>query len=460
MPHAVLTFIADLHHYSHTLGTKGTAYSLRSSSDAKCLAEAGAIIDASFSKISQSDCDAVLILGDITNNGEKKSHEELKEKLYGLSKSKSIYLLTATHDWCSDNKNNRYAESKVISDVETMRADELYDYYHDFTLKNAISQFKTHIGTYSYTADINERVRILCLNDDKNEQNGPGFSKEHLIWIENEIKKAKQEDKILIGMEHHLIMDHIHPILSAGTVCIDNRNEICTLFADAGLKYMFTGHSHMQGIECFKTKNGNKIYQINVGSLVGYPSPIVNVEVFDEKLNITTTNAEAFIYEGKEYNVLQYTKKHTLNLVNSIMNAAQNSKDEFTSALSASGLPKDKAGLFYYFAHPMAKYVKNLTVKEGYKKLKLFGLAKHLDKNTVMQFQNKPVIEFFYEIFLCVFDGSRQRHKKDSAYYKAVMDFMSILVKLKDTPATRNLLSCIGNIITGNEWDINSTTIG
>ena len=38
-----LTFIADLHHYSETLGTNGRAYELRSGSDQKCLGETGAI---------------------------------------------------------------------------------------------------------------------------------------------------------------------------------------------------------------------------------------------------------------------------------------------------------------------------------------------------------------------------------------------------------------------------------
>ena len=61
MPLAKLTFIADLHYYSPTLGTAGEAYNARSRSDQKCLAESPAIIDSAFEKIAKSDCDAVLI---------------------------------------------------------------------------------------------------------------------------------------------------------------------------------------------------------------------------------------------------------------------------------------------------------------------------------------------------------------------------------------------------------------
>ena len=76
-----LTFISDTHHYSKTLGTTGRQYFLRSGSDQKCLAETGEIIDSAFDKIAKSDTDAVMIIGDVTNDGEKISHIEFKEKL-------------------------------------------------------------------------------------------------------------------------------------------------------------------------------------------------------------------------------------------------------------------------------------------------------------------------------------------------------------------------------------------
>ncbi len=455
MLHAKLTFIADLHYYSPTLGTVGKAYNIRSGSDQKCLGESSAIIDSAFQKISESDCDAVLILGDITNNGERKSHEELREKLYTLQKSKRVYLLTATHDWCSDSRNHRYEGENVISDVDVMTPGELYDYYNDFTLKNCISFYKTHIGTYSYTTDINSSVRILCLNDDKNENYHAGFSPEHLEWIKTEIAKAKAEGKILIGMEHHLIMDHIHPVLTFGSVCVEDRVNLCTTLAEAGLKYMFVGHSHIQGIECFESEKGNKIYQINVGSLVGYPSPIVNVEVFDEHIHITTTHAEKLTYLGKEYDLLSYVKGHTLGLIENVLDAISDSKEGFCSTLSGFGLSKEKAASIYTFIHPFMKHIKNMTVADGCKKLWFFGLTRGVDKNVLMQFKDKKVLDFVYEIFLNVFDGSKNRHEKGSAYYRAVMEFMGIILRLKDNSTTRNFQGLVSNVITGNEWDIN-----
>ena len=142
-----LTFIADTHHYSKTLGTTGRQYNLRSGSDQKCLAETGEIIDAAFEKISNSDTEAVIIAGDVSNDGEMVSHIELREKLYKLKEKKKVYLITATHDWCCDNNPRRFNGNVVTHDVEVMPSNMLPEFYKDFGPSEAISKFITHIGT-------------------------------------------------------------------------------------------------------------------------------------------------------------------------------------------------------------------------------------------------------------------------------------------------------------------------
>ena len=93
-----LTFISDTHHYSKTLGTTGRQYFLRSGSDQKCLAETGEIIDSAFDKIAKSDTDAVMIIGDVTNDGEKISHIEFKEKLETSSHQLTIGAVMKTQE--------------------------------------------------------------------------------------------------------------------------------------------------------------------------------------------------------------------------------------------------------------------------------------------------------------------------------------------------------------------------
>ncbi len=451
-------FIADLHHYSATLGTKGRAYEMRSGSDQKCLAETGAIIDSAFNMIGGSDCDAVFIAGDVTNNGERVSHEEIREKLYSLKEKKPVYVITATHDWCCDKNPRRFDGNNTYHDVPTMKPEELADFYRDFGLSEAVDSFTTHLGTLSYCVEVCG-IRVLCLNDDQNGKGKAGFAPDHLKWIKKQAKNAGAEGKPIIAMEHHLLMSHIHPMLSFGSMCVGDKEKIASAFADVGIKYVFAGHSHLQSIEKFTSSKGNSLFEINVGSLVGYPSPMVEATFEDDRVKIKTLHPGKFTYEGREYDTVEYTKKHSLGLVDNILEAALIGKDEFVSRLAAMGLPEDKVSMLYIIAKPMIKYVRGLTVGEGCKKLRIFGLARYLDKNIIEEYKNKRVMDFVYEIYMSALDGGKVRHSRDSSYYRAVMDFMGILIRLKDGGTTRNMRDCVGKIITGNEWDINGCVI-
>ena len=78
--------LTDLHYYANELiGSSGEAYEMKCQVDQKCMAESGAIIDAAFNKlIEDKDTEIVLISGDLTFDGEKQSHDALKEKLTNL----------------------------------------------------------------------------------------------------------------------------------------------------------------------------------------------------------------------------------------------------------------------------------------------------------------------------------------------------------------------------------------
>lgn len=98
----------------------------------------------------------------------------------------------------------------------------------------------------------------------------------------------------MIGMEHHLLIAHIHPFITSGH-CVGDREEVAAKLADAGLRYMFVGHSHIQRIDTFVSPSGNPITEVNIGSLCGYPAPIVNVTVTDDnRLHIVTEHLESF----------------------------------------------------------------------------------------------------------------------------------------------------------------------
>lgn len=453
-----ITFIADTHHYSKTLGTTGKAYELRSGSDQKCLGETGEIIDSAFAQIAKSDTDAVFILGDVSNDGEMVSHFEFREKLYELKKSKPVYIITATHDWCCDENPRRFSGDAVFNDVEVMKSEDLPEFYKDFGPEQAIDKFITKIGTVCYTVQLSEKVRVLCLNDDKNENDHAGFTEDCWQWIEKQIKNAETDGCLMIGIEHHLLIPHISALFNAGT-CVANREYVASRFADAGLRYMFVGHSHIQATDSFTSEKGNTITEVNVGSLCGYPAPIVNVTVNENNtLTYDVDHLDTVVIDGREMDALPFLAKHSTAIVNRLLECK--TKEDFEDRLTALQLDGKKFSPLWIIAKPVLHKLDTMLAYDVYRKLKFLGLAKGVTKEEAQQFRYKPLKEFINEVFLSVFDGSMNPKERDSAYYKLVMAAMSAVSKfIRNDNVVKQLEEAVDYILTGGEINNQHATI-
>ncbi|MCH5316742.1 MAG: metallophosphoesterase [Eubacterium sp.] len=454
-----ITFIADTHHYSKTLGTTGKAYELRSGSDQKCLAETGEIIDSAFKQIAESDTDAVFILGDLSNNGERASHVEFREKLYDLKKSKPVFVITATHDWCCDGNPRRFDGDTVSNDVEVMRSDELPEFYKDFGPAQAIDSFITKIGTICYTVQLGNKLRVLCLNDDKNENDHAGFTEDCWQWIERQIENAKCDGCMIIGAEHHLLMPHISPLIAIGSVCVADRDHVASRFADTGLKYMFVGHSHMQSTAKFTSEKGNTITEVNVGSLCGYPAPIVTVTVNDnDTITYDVDHLKSVILNGREIEAMPFLAKHAANVINRVLECK--TKEDFSERLSALQLSGKKLSAYWVIARPILHKLDTMLAYDVYKLLKAFGLAKYVPKAAVQRYHYKPLKDFIDEIFLSVLDGALDTTEKGSDYYELVVGVIRGLSSLKrDADFTEELIKAFDNALTGGEINNQHATI-
>lgn len=449
-----LTFIADSHYYSKTLGTTGRQYELRSGSDQKCLGETAEIIDAVFEQIANSDTQAVMIAGDVSNDGEMVSHREFREKLYELKKKKPIYLISATHDWCNDGNPRRFDGDNVYHDVEVMNAKELPEFYKDFGPSDALSKFITHIGTCSYVVQLDERVRLLALNDDKNEQLHAGFTEEHFQWIEEQIKKANDDGCLMIGMEHHLLTPVISPLITGGGTCVANREYVASRLADAGLKYMFVGHSHIQWTADFKSAKGNVIKQVNVGSIVGYPAPIVNVTVNDDMtLSYKVEHLKEFTLNGERIDAQEYLAKHLTDLLHRVLDCPDD-KAEFADRMTALQMNGGKVARLYNLIHPIIKFINGKTIGEAYNNLKWFGIGRFVDKALVEEFKNHKITEFIDRILMSAMDGGIVTYDRESSYYKLVMSVVSIPSRLaKNNTNAKRFIFAIDAILTGGIYN-------
>lgn len=448
-----ITFIADTHYYSKSLGTCGKAYELRSGSDQKCLAETAEITDAAFADIAKSDTDAVFILGDVSNDGEMISHIEFRKKLYELQKSKPVYLITATHDWCCDENPRRFEGDAVYNDVPVMKSYDLPKFYADFGPKQAISTFTAKIGTFCFVIALSEKVRVLCLNDDKNENGHAGFDADCRKWITEQIDDAKKCGCTLIGIEHHLLVPHISPLLTGGSTCVENREEVASFFADAGLKYMFVGHSHIQHTDSFTSRAGNKITEVNVGALSGYPAPIVDVSVLENgRLEYNVRHLKSFLVNGHETDAGDYLARHACDLIFRITECRD--KKQFAERTEALGINSKKLLPLWPVIKPLLKKIDTALVWDAYKFLKAMHLQGNVTRAQALEYRYKPLREMIAEVWLSALDGSVNIHPKGSAYYNLVMAAVSAPSKtVKGNSDLRQLISAADNILTGGSYN-------
>ncbi len=448
-----ITFIADTHYYSKSLGTCGKAYELRSGSDQKCLAETAEITDAAFADIAKSDTDAVFILGDVSNDGEMISHIEFRKKLYELQKSKPVYLITATHDWCCDENPRRFEGDAVYNDVPVMKSYDLPKFYADFGPKQAISTFTAKIGTVCFVIALSEKVRVLCLNDDKNENGHAGFDADCRKWITEQIDDAKRCGCTLIGIEHHLLVPHISPLLTGGSTCVENREEVASFFADAGLKYMFVGHSHIQHTDSFTSRAGNKITEVNVGALSGYPAPIVDVSVLENgRLEYNVRHLKSFLVNGYETDAGDYLARHACDLIFRITECRD--KKQFAERTEALGINPKKLLPLWPVIKPLLKKIDTALVWDAYKFLKAMHLQGNVTRAQALEYRYKPLREMIAEVWLSALDGSVNIHSKGSAYYNLVMASVSAPSKtVKGNSDLRQLISAADNILTGGSYN-------
>ncbi len=422
--------IADPHYYSEKLGVSGEAYERRAGSDQKMLAPSRGAIIAALEAVKNSNAEFLLIAGDLSNDGELCSHEEMRELLYEFKKHKPVYVITATHDWCCDGNPRRYEGENTYNDVETLGPNQLFPFYKDFGGDEALSEFHTHQDKVSYVVRPCEGVTVFCLDDDQNGEGGSGYSEEHFAWITEQTSLAKKRGDIVFGMQHHhLHLTEFDRVIN-GRGSVEYRERLCKRFADIGFPMMFTGHSHMQHIRRIESENGNPFYEMNVASISGYPAPIVYVDAYEDGLDIKTEHLREFEYKGETY-TNNYLKEHATRLFTKVIAAAvKNEKRDFSALVACLGITEKKADKIWIIARPVLKWLDKLTVKKAARIMNFISFGKAINKKAAKEIGDTKVMDIIYATFHSILDGSLVKHEEGSAYYTVFTQTMAFPYRL------------------------------
>lgn len=263
-------FVAtDLHYLSPSLHDNGEAFhTYIKSGDSKLLHYSEQLLDAWITQVIHAQPEAVIISGDLTNNGEKLSHHELAKKLRQIEAAGSeVYVIPGNHDilnpWARSFKNDK----QYITDHITEK--EFASIYKNFGYDKALSIDKHSL---SYVAQVSNELWLLMLDTSKYDHNmrlgypqtDGELSKETLSWVKENGELAQKNNAKIITVMHHNLIDHSD--FSNMGFTLNNDDQLFDILHQQSISLTLSGHLHIQDI---RSKKG--VYDIATSAFVVYP---------------------------------------------------------------------------------------------------------------------------------------------------------------------------------------------
>ena len=339
-----ISILSDTHLLPKFMIRENKAFFDSLSLDGKLLLEAEDILDAALKEVYRSNSSILFLTGDLSRNGEWKALKRLEEKLLDLKlayekvgRELYIFAVNGNHDmnnmaardfemtpdtvkvWTDAalterNGPNEFKEiflRKELMGTESVERYEDSDIYQNY-LKNVKINYPKQdyaSGVLSYSARVPfERNRmgkgltVIGLDtasyssdvtaDHINTNEVEGQIVWPLIqWTLGKIQEGKKREDIVVILAHHGFIPHLdHQDMKIGGLIKtwdfkypQNNKTPAEAFADAGVEYIFTGHLHTNDISKLDTKEGNRIFDIETGSIVDFPSTMRTAVVTNMK---------------------------------------------------------------------------------------------------------------------------------------------------------------------------------
>lgn len=296
-----IAVLSDMHYYPVNFVSDCEDYKTYVGGDPKMLEESGSIADAALQMVREDNPDILLVSGDLTKDGEIQGHRDLAAKFQELEDDTDteVFVINGNHDLYNYTDACTFENGKKES-AETTEQDDFKTIYKNFGyngeynaqyFENPNAAQGELAGQMSYTVDLG-KFRIVaidscCYSPDggngmgTNEHITAGRIDEDLMpWVVERIEEAEAEGDTVIGLMHHGVVPHFQgeeDLLYEYVV--DDWQNVATQLADAGMRYVFTGHMHANDISQYTSVSGNTITDLETGSLSSWMSPQRHVTI-------------------------------------------------------------------------------------------------------------------------------------------------------------------------------------
>lgn len=271
------------------------------------------LLQAALDSIKAGKPDLLLISGDLTYNGEKAGHQAVSTLLHNVSTAGiRVLVVPGNHDIL--NPHHLGDEETTPQDFSTIYAGFIGDIRHTGTLSWA-QRIGSDMAVIGLDANIYSTGRYVsdgCITTS------------HLQWLAHTAHTLRSEGRTIIALVHQQLLEHFNnqARLLPGTLynvryqTLDSNlrpvtpTEVRQAFAEAGIHYVLSGHSHVHDISRAQLSvNGTPwdIWDISTGGLTTYPSYIRTIQVDTKTQDVSITSktitieATATGPDGKSY---------------------------------------------------------------------------------------------------------------------------------------------------------------
>lgn len=256
------------------------------------LSKSAALLDVAIDEVTSSDADVLLVTGDLTNDGSNTSHQYVAGKLAEVeAEGIDVYVIPGERDVREGGVNTAAVAKSVFETI-----------YKDFGYSEPLQD----PSSASYVADLGHGFKVVM--SDSVAAAGQGQITQ---WAVNQASSAISSGSTVFAASHHpavgrgsvdrtfidLLNTMSGVVLNLGgteyklytenvaqaadslgladeTRILPENGADPAALADAGVKYLFTGHGYTMSIAGYTTTNGAQMYDVMTGSLVGSGSGV------------------------------------------------------------------------------------------------------------------------------------------------------------------------------------------
>lgn len=291
-----IVIMTDIHYLAKSLTDEGDMFqAMVEHGDGKLTNYVWEITDAAFEEIKLLSPDVLILSGDLSLEGEKKSHEELAGKLDELEKAGiTVVVIPGNHDI-----NNPSASAYSGGDrypAEPTSPKDFTGIYSEFGYREASSR-DSH--SLSYTYDLGPAMRLLmldtCQYEPRNKVGGM-IKTETYEWISRQLQEADEDSAILLPIAHHNLLEESKVYVDDCT--IEHSEELIHMLEEDNIPLFVSGHLHVQH---FMQHNDIGISEVVTSSLTTPPCQYGVLDYMED---------ETFSYYTRQVDMEKWARKN------------------------------------------------------------------------------------------------------------------------------------------------------